>query len=113
LLTKARSLIAGKKTGMTDRDASGKFVKGQSGNPTGRAPKEREQRYYDILMTSVTFDDWREIVLKAKDQAKRGDQAARKWLADYLVGPPVERKEITGADGNALKIMVEYADLDG
>lgn len=95
---------------MTDRDADGKFVKGKSGNPKGRPAKERETRYYDILMSTVTFEVWAEIVRKAAEQARKGDQAARKWLADYLVGPPVERKEITGVDGNAVEILVRYAD---
>lgn len=95
---------------MTDRDPTGKFVKGQSGNPKGRAPKEREARYYEILMSTVTFEVWGEIVKKAAEQARKGDQAARKWLADYLVGPPVERKEITGAEGNAVEILVRYAE---
>jgi hypothetical protein len=96
---------------MTDRDASGKFVKGQTGNPKGRPAKEREGRYYDILMSTVTFEVWADIVKKAAEQARKGDQAARKWLADYLVGPPVQRAEIA-SDGQ-LKITVEYADLDG
>lgn len=93
---------------MAERDENGRFVKGSTGNPSGRAPREREERYYKILMQSVTFADWERIIQKAVDQAKRGDQVARKWLSDYLIGPPVERKEISGADGNALKILVEY-----
>ena len=73
---------------MAIRNEKGQFVKGTVPNPKGRPPKEREHRYYEILMTSVTFEDWKDIVLKARDQARRGDQAARKWLADYLVGSP-------------------------
>jgi len=84
---------------MTDRDANGKFVKGNSGNPTGRAPKERELRYYEILKTRVSFDDWSEIIDKTVQQAKRGDAVARKWLSDYLVGAPVQRSEISGPNG--------------
>ena len=94
---------------MTERDDKGHFVKGNSGNPTGRAPRQREERYYSIMMQTVTFADWERIIGKAVEQAKKGDSVARKWLSDYLIGPPVERKEITGADGNGLKIIVEYA----
>lgn len=72
---------------MTDRGPDGKFVKGHSGGP-GRPPKQREEKYYDITMTACTFDDWKAIVKKAVDQAKRGDAVARKWLSDYLVGTP-------------------------
>lgn len=97
---------------MTDRDANGRFIKGNSGNPTGRASRAREERYYEILKSTITFEDWQAIVKKAGEQAKRGDAVARKFLADYLVGPPIERKEITGADGSALTIRVEYAGQD-
>lgn len=92
---------------MTERDASGKFVKGNSGNPTGRAPREREERYYEILKTKVTYTDWGDIIDKAVLQAKKGDAVARKWLADYLVGPPIERKEISGKDGNAIFVTLK------
>jgi hypothetical protein len=81
---------------MTDRDANGRFVKGSTGNPTGRAPKAREERYYEITMSTVSFDDWKVIVEKARDQAKKGDPVARKWLADYLVGVPDQNLNING-----------------
>lgn len=91
---------------MTDQDpVTGKFVKGNKASP-GRKPKERELRYYDILMSTVTFEVWAEIVKKAAEQAKKGDQAARKWLADYLVGPPVNRTELTGEGGGAVSIRI-------
>jgi len=90
---------------MTERDESGRFLKGSTGNPTGRAPREREERYYKIMVQTVTFADWERIITKAVDQAKRGDSVARKWLSDYLIGPPVERKEITGADGEPIQFI--------
>lgn len=89
---------------MTDRTPDGRFPKGQSGNPAGRPTKQREERYREILLSTVTFDVWAEIVSKAADQAKRGDAVARKWLADYLVGVPVQRNEISGPNGTALVI---------
>jgi len=88
----------------------GGFQKGISGNPGGRATRYREDRYREITLNTITFDDWRRIVLKARDQALKGDAVARKWLADYLIGLPIQKQEITGADGNGLKIIVEYAD---
>jgi len=75
----------------------GGWVKGQSGNPNGRPPKERERRFYHITLTACTFKDWREIVKKAVAQAKDGDAAARKFLADYIIGPPVQRADVTTA----------------
>jgi len=46
---------------MVTRDANGKFIKGQSGNPAGRPKKEREERFYEVAITAVSFTDWREI----------------------------------------------------
>lgn len=77
------------------RNDKGQFVKGKSGNPKGRSPKERETKYYDITMTSVTFEDWKKIVKKAVQDAIRGDTSARKFLADYLIGPPIQKTENT------------------
>jgi hypothetical protein len=84
------------------------FKKGESGNPAGRPPKAREERYNEILISAVTFETWEQIVKKAAEQAKKGDQAARKWLSDYLVGPPVQRQEVTGKDGGDVIIKVVY-----
>ena len=89
------------------RDESGRFVKGQSGNQKGRAKKERETRFYEITLASVTYDDWKDIVIKAVAQAKRGDPTARKWLSDYLIGEP--EKNVKGS----FEILVKYADADG
>lgn len=93
------------------RQTNGQFAKGVSGNPKGRPKKEREIVYYRILEMAVSEDDWAEICKRAVIDAKRGDSVARKFLADYLIGPPVERKEVTGKDGSALRI--EIVDIDG
>ena len=80
---------------MAERDDKGRFVKGYSGGP-GRPPKEREEKYYDILLTTVTFEDWKSIVKKAAEQARKGDAVARKWLSDYLVGTAQQKLEVSG-----------------
>lgn len=71
------------------RDSKGRFVKGASGNPQGRLPKEIERSYLQVCESTCTFDVWREIVTKAIEQAKRGDARARQWLSDYLMGKPI------------------------
>lgn len=71
------------------RDSKGRFVKGESGNPQGRLPKQIEQTYLQVSESVCTFDVWREIVAKAIEQAKRGDARARQWLSDYLIGKPL------------------------
>ena len=64
-------------------------MKGVSGNPQGRLPKERETSYLQVTESVCTFDVWHEIVMKAIEQAKRGDARARQWLSDYLIGKPI------------------------
>lgn len=87
------------------RDAKGRFVKGHK-SKGGRPSLQREIRYYEILMGSVTFEDWRRIVEKAAEQAKRGDAVARKWLSDYLVGQP--EQDFNGA----VEITIRYENRD-
>ena len=90
---------------MATRDENGRFLKGHA-PMGGRPPRAKEEMYYRILMTACSKKDWEAIVAKAVEQAKRGDAIARKWLADYLVGPPIERKEITGAGGGDIHVRV-------
>ena len=61
---------------MPERDAKGRFIKGNSGNPNGRARRSTEDRYLAALSSSVTLKDWREIVDAAVGRAKRGDARA-------------------------------------
>lgn len=86
------------------RDENGRFLPGHNGGP-GRPPKKREERFLQITMQACTFKDWREVVKKAVAQAKTGDSAARKWLSDYLLGPPVQRLEHTGEGGNPIEMV--------
>ncbi len=88
------------------RDKNGRFVKGNGGGP-GRPKKEREVEYYRILQFRCTPDRWQKIIDKALEQAERGDAVARKWLADYLIGPPVERKEVENSGAVTFKVVYE------
>jgi hypothetical protein len=90
---------------MTDRDENGRFVNGHKSNG-GRPSREREERYYEILLSTVSFEDWKRIIQKAKDQAIKGSATARKFLADYFVGPPIQRNEHSGEGGGPLILKV-------
>lgn len=80
------------------RDEQGRFVKGHTlslgnkGGP-GRPPKAREERYAEIMMSACTFVKWRAICDKAVEQAIEGDTAARKWIAERLIGPVKQKVE--------------------
>lgn len=77
-----------------ERDERGRFVRGHNGGP-GRPPKAREERFMEITLSAVTFSDWKDIIRKAVSQAKRGDASARKFLADYLIGPAGQKVDVT------------------
>lgn len=49
-------------------------------------------RLHDLHIL-VSSEDWSRIITAAVDQAVEGDWRARKWLGDYLMGPPVQRVE--------------------
>jgi len=49
----------------------------------------------EITLSAVTFQDWHDIIKKAVEQAKRGNANARKFLADYIIGPPNQRVDVT------------------
>jgi hypothetical protein len=92
--------------GVTD-PKTGKFVKGNKAG--GRKSRPAEERYLERFKACVSVEDVDEIILKAVQGAKRGDPADRKFIFDYLVGPPVQKSEIGGADGGPLRVVVEYA----
>jgi hypothetical protein len=79
------------------RDENGRFVKGHD-KIGGRKPKAIEKAYLDIFKATVSKNDWEVIIIKAIDQAKRGDAVARKFIADYMIGAPVQKVDahITG-----------------
>jgi len=96
---------------MAQRNDRGQFIKGGVGNPKGRPKKAREDRYYEIAMSAVPFPQWKRIFNKAAQQAEKGDAQARKFLADYLLGPPVQRHELTGEGGGPIEIDDARADI--
>ena len=95
---------------MADRDENGKFTTGnKAARNGGRPKKKREERFMQITQSACTLADWRKIVQKAVEQAKRGNPQARKWLADYLLGPPPQRIEHSAPEGIAVTHHFETA----
>jgi len=89
---------------MAERDDNGRFIKGNKASP-GRTKRLIEERYLKRFSSTVKVAEWREIILKAIDQAKRGDPRARQWLSDYLVGKPIQGIELE-QDGNIILKVV-------
>jgi len=99
-----------------NHDTKGRFKTGNtasakvSNGKVGRPAKKREERFYGITLRACTFKDWREIIKKAVEQAKAGDTAARKFLADYLMGPPAVR--LADAEGGILSVTLLTGNID-
>ncbi len=87
------------------RDKNGRFAKGNGGGP-GRPSRDREIEYHKILIMVCTPARWEKICKQAVNDAENGDKDARKWIADYLIGPPVQKQEVTGRDGNEIVFKV-------
>jgi phage terminase large subunit len=75
---------------------------GEVRNPHGRPPKERETRFAEITLSSVTFKDWQEIAERAVKDAKKGDGMARKWLSDNLVGLPIPKNPLSAGSEKSI-----------
>ena len=87
------------------RDQKGRFEKGHE-KIGGRKARSVEERYLDAFKSSVSVDDFIAIVQRAVNDAKRGDTSARKFIADYLIGTPVENVR-TDFDGK-ITLRVVY-----
>lgn len=66
--------------------------------------------YKRLLREQVTEDRWREIVLKAIEQAAEGDDKARKWLSDILIAKNIK---MAGAMGRVDDVQGEIDRLFG
>ena len=71
----------------TDRNRNGTFAVGNPGGP-GRPPRHVETEYLAATLAACSVQDWREIISKAVQAAKGGDDKARLFLANYILGTP-------------------------
>ena len=87
------------------------FVKGQSGNPGGK-PGAARQEINALLDARFTHAKRVKVIDKLIADAIEGQHDARVLLLAYTYGKPIERKEITGADGEPLKAYVQVTPDD-
>ena len=83
---------------MQERDANGRFVKGNGGGP-GRPSKREEERYRELLKEAVSYAQWKRIIQKLAEKAGNGDVQATKLLFEYILGKPPQRLQHSGEVG--------------
>ena len=77
-----------------DRGPAGRFTAGNAGGP-GNPHAKRIAKLRSLLVEAVNDDDLRAIISKLVEQAKAGDDAARRELLDRLLGRPHQATETT------------------
>lgn len=89
---------------MAERDSKGLFAPGnQTAKGIGRPPKARELARLAILTEIVNETEWRKVVQIALNDAIGGAdgqtrEKGRRFIADYLIGKPIERVAIVRED---------------
>src|ERR1043165_529342 len=83
-------------TGASERDAKGRFQKGNRGGP-GNPFARQTAKLRQAALNAVSEEDIQEVIAILKAKAKEGDVAAIKLLLSYSVGKPA-----TAADPDTL-----------
>lgn len=58
-----------------------------------------------LLDSCWTSEDRRACIMKLASLARTGDMDAIRLLMQYTYGKPVDRKEITGANGEPIRVI--------
>lgn len=91
---------------MSERDDKGRFQPGNRASP-GRRARRTERQYLDTTIAAVNLADWKKITGTAVKLAIEGDDKARRWLSDYLIGKPPQILELKGAEALTLSQVLE------
>lgn len=84
----------------------GTWAPGQSGNPNGRPPKGFGITDTIKEMMHEKPEIRKGLAMKVLQLASEGNIHAIKLLWNYLEGMPVQKQEIGGVDGNAIKLAI-------
>lgn len=77
---------------------------------SGRTSKAVMLGVVALIDKCWTVADREACVRKLAKLSNDGNLEATKLLMNYAFGRPKEVKELTGADGGAIRVVVEYAD---
>ena len=62
------------------------------------------------MARTVKASDWEKIILVGISRAKAGDLGWARFLAEYLMGKPLQRTELAGPGGNEIVLRVVYGE---
>lgn len=85
-------------------------IKGKGGKKgrSGRKSKAEELGLVALLDECFTVEDRKELIKALVKEAKRAplmNMDAAKLLLSYAYGKPVDRKEVTGKDGQPIRVI--------
>ena len=90
-------------------DVTGRWLKGNRGNPNGRTSDQRAK--LAAMVAAVSTADAVAIICAQVAKAKDGDTKAAEFVCDRVFGRPVVQAELCGPDGGALitirEVLVE------
>ena len=98
---------------MAERDERGRFIKGEYRGGPGRPKRSMEYAYLKATVEAVSVADWRKVVIKALKQAILGDDKARTWLSNYLLGKPPQIIELRADDAAVLADLLAQLETEG
>ena len=88
------------------------WVKGVSGNPGGR-PKGLAELVRQETKDGAELVAFMLRILRARKQPLRYRLEAAAWLADRGFGKALQQMEVSGPEGEALTIRIEYTSEGG
>ena len=83
----------------------------KGGAPTGNQNGKKGKLFYDALRLALVQEDrkkLRKITDKLVQAAEEGEPWAVKEIMDRMDGKPVNTTELTGSEGEALKLVVAW-----
>ena len=98
-----------------ERQNNGRFVKGNQiakghKGAGGRPPRAVEEAYLETVQMVMPTDRWQKCCEAYAVKAIAGDRYAFAFFANYLMGKPVEYKELAGEV--VLRVIREEARVD-
>ena len=78
----------------------------------GRKRKSDELELSNILNQAFPAEDRERVFEVLSARSRAGDTKAASLILAYTYGKPIERQVVTGEDGEAIRVIVQYADVD-